>query len=694
MSLLQYGFERKRVNRDDSLNEQIFDEDGDDNSNKDAKKSRIDNSKTFKFKWLTEFSWLHYDENKKRMFCTLCIRHKKKNKFATEGATNISKKSAIKEHTNTEDHNDAEKLEKARIQMESLQKELFSSNASVNHIIGVMRAVYFLATKNLPLSLLPSITQLIRESGSPNLSSGTITYENSVSGNEFLKAISITIEEEIWNELFDVVAFGVMIDESTDITTTKHLDIYVSYVTKKGILKTRFLCLVPLTGCNAESITKVLVDIFEKKKILSKLVAFASDGASVMLGKNEGVAAKLSKICTYPLIVNHCVAHRLALACKDAKKEIKFYEEIESLVKKIYNYFKNSCSRIQQLQEIQNLLDDPILKIKRLYEIRWLAWYEAIKNICDSIPALLKIFKESKNQDGKILYNQLTSWRTLAFLYYFNDILEHVTQLSKFLQKRNLKFSDIDPMIQATINSIQKEYVLIDQNQRFGRKVQAFIDETNPFGNSIITYMDNDLSFVEQDYDDFTMDIHDYATSVINELQQRFPNRPLFNSMKILNLREWPKDSQELLWFGDNELENLLKYYEHPNFHNNIQLPALFDINRCREEWAGFKMIITNNFSSNDIEVIFPLLIQDYDNVFPNIIKLIKIVYCIPFSSVECERGFSKQNKIKTKDRNLLATDTLDMLMRISLEGSESAEFDYNRAYTIWNSLKRRTGVK
>jgi hypothetical protein len=60
-----------------------------------------------------------------------------------------------------------------------------------------MQAVYFLTTKNLPLSLLPSIAQLIRESDSPNLSSSTITYENSVLGNEFLKAISITIEEKI-----------------------------------------------------------------------------------------------------------------------------------------------------------------------------------------------------------------------------------------------------------------------------------------------------------------------------------------------------------------------------------------------------------------------------------------------------------------------------------------------------------------
>src|SRR5438034_4419349 len=157
-----------------------------------------------------------------------------------------------------------------------------------------MRAVYFLAKKNLPISLLLFIVELIKESGSPDIfTDGTITYTNNISGHEFLEAISNTIKEEIWDELFGVVAFGVMIDESTDITTTKHLDIYVSYVTKEGISKTRFLSLVSLTGCNAENITNVLVNIFEKKKILSKLVAFASDGASVMLGKNEGVAAKL-----------------------------------------------------------------------------------------------------------------------------------------------------------------------------------------------------------------------------------------------------------------------------------------------------------------------------------------------------------------------------------------------------------------
>ncbi|GES90870.1 hypothetical protein RCL_jg14440.t1 [Rhizophagus clarus] len=142
------------------------------------------------------------------------------------------------------------------------------------------------------------------------------------------------------------------------------------------------------------------------------------------------------------------------------------------------------------------------------------------------------------HMDKRELYEQLTSWRILVFLYYFYDILEYVMQLSKFLQKSNLKFSDIDFMIQVTINSIQKEYILLDQNQRFRQKVLAFIDETNLFGNSLIKYMDNVLSFIEQGYDNFMMDIFEYSTSIVNEFQQRFPTWQLFTSMKILNLYE------------------------------------------------------------------------------------------------------------------------------------------------------------
>jgi hypothetical protein len=47
--------------------------------------------------------------------------------------------------------------------------------------------------------------------------------------------------------------------------------------------------------------------------------------------------------------------------------------------------------------------------------------------------------------------------------------------------------------------------------------------------------MEYNLSFTKKDYNDFLMDIYNYLTSIISELQQRFPNKLLFISMKILN---------------------------------------------------------------------------------------------------------------------------------------------------------------
>ena len=48
---------------------------------------------------------------------------------------------------------------------------------------------------------------------------------------------------------------------------------------------------------------------------------FTSDGASVMLGKNNGVAAILKREIPH-LYEQHCVAHREDLAFEDAWKKL------------------------------------------------------------------------------------------------------------------------------------------------------------------------------------------------------------------------------------------------------------------------------------------------------------------------------------------------------------------------------------
>ena len=58
-------------------------------------------------------------------------------------------------------------------------------------------------------------------------------------------------------------------------------------------------------------------------------------------------------------------------------------------------------------------------------------------------------------------------------------------------------------------------------------------------------------------------------------------------------------------------------------------------------------------------------------------------------SSVDCERGFSVQNHIKTKTRNILASKHLDVLMRVRLLGGRAEDFPFEKAWI--HSKKRRT---
>ena len=101
-------------------------------------------------------------------------------------------------------------------------------------------------------------------------------------------------------------------------------------------------------------------------------MSFTFDGASVMLGKLTGVAARI-KERNKCLFITHCIAHRLALACNSAEKQVAFCKYVENIMKLVYNFFSNSSKRIDILHKYQEILEHPILKIKQIYEIRWLS---------------------------------------------------------------------------------------------------------------------------------------------------------------------------------------------------------------------------------------------------------------------------------------------------------------------------------
>ena len=79
---------------------------------------------------------------------------------------------------------------------------------------------------------------------------------------------------------------------------------------------------------------------------------------------------------------------------------------------------------------------------------------------------------------------------------------------------------------------------------------------------------------------------------------------------------------------------------------------------------------------------------------FPAVAEAAERLLVLPVSTADCERGFSKQNLVKTCLRNSMGTKTLDNLMRISIDGPELKDFEFKRAFLNWAKQKSRRILK
>ena len=109
----------------------------------------------------------------------------------------------------------------------------------------------------------------------------------------------------------------------------------------------------------------------------NSLIHFGSDGASTMtgnfiylficffinlyliliiilyiIGHRNGVSTRIKKLNPF-ISSNHCIAHRLHLAGKDASSKVLYFKNYEKVLHKIYSYFSRSYKRQKMLHIMQ-----------------------------------------------------------------------------------------------------------------------------------------------------------------------------------------------------------------------------------------------------------------------------------------------------------------------------------------------------
>ncbi|XP_078530278.1 zinc finger protein 862-like [Lissotriton helveticus] len=218
---------------------------------------------------------------------------------------------------------------------------------------------------------------------------------------EFLEAINSVIHCEGMAELRNALYHTLIIDESTDISVTKMLILYFKFrpVTSTEH-KTLFGGIVKLTSCNAEAITTAVKEFYTANELdLMKMVMFTSDCASVMLGKNNGVATRLKQSIPR-LVEQHCVAHREDLGVDDAWKRVPMIKEMETLLRTVYTVFSRSPARKSKLDEMASVTDCEVVSFRPLNEVRWLSRHFAVGALIRNFEAVLKYFEHEKVEEN------------------------------------------------------------------------------------------------------------------------------------------------------------------------------------------------------------------------------------------------------------------------------------------------------
>ena len=186
--------------------------------------------------------------------------------------------------------------------------------------------------------------------------------------------------------------FTLLCDGGNDQTDRKYFSIMVRYWDKvEQHPVTRFLSMPVCNVATAQSLFTTIEEEFESRGIpWSNMIGYASDTASVMVGKNNSVWSRLLR--KQPKLFSlGCLCHLGALCAAAALKKLPV--SLDELLIDIYYHFKHSSKRWHEFNEIRIEFDDiKPLRILKHSTTRWLSLERCLKRLIQQWPALYCYF--------------------------------------------------------------------------------------------------------------------------------------------------------------------------------------------------------------------------------------------------------------------------------------------------------------
>lgn len=650
----------------------------------------------------TGYFWLLYEEGV-GMFCLLCKKHNKINlqnkssKFNIEASVRF-KRNAVLEHGNSQQHKSAVEAEMIR-RVSVFHKEIERRDQSRDDVIhSAFLALYWLAKEevaNKKFAALLEMTELL------GLSDMKFFNHRSAGGTrEMLLILGQVIKNVTLEKVKRASCFALLCDEVCDIANNEQLVTFIKYVDPDSSkATTQFLStknlLTNSESANAETIkSTVLTQMAESKLEVSKLTGLATDGASVMTGKRNGVASKLREESKLLLSV-HCICHRLALACNDANDDVAYIKTVEKILIQLWSLFHNSAKKtatyakaVVNYNQI-SLSTQGRKKIgksfKKACRTRWLSMEKAIDGVYNDFVPLtqtLRLLSEDGDSMATGLLQQVGNIKFLSAVYLLHQVLPPLAHLSKVFQAGSVSFSAIGPAINYTLEALK---TVSEQK----RPLSALQKDLCTDGRLSVCDLSSPSAHQEQKLTNLT---DRYVKALQENINNRFDESlPVLTAFRIFDVTAIPNRSDVgFKEYGVKDVQILAEHFfqGEPEEKKNEKKEELlsewqklkYNFLQMREDIPPEIAKPTNNMmTKSPTEWLLERMLSmrsTYQHFFPEMLRIAEVCLSLPVSNAWPERGASAIKRIKTRMRSRIKDDMLEALMQISINGPKVKELE------------------
>ena len=179
--------------------------------------------------------------------------------------------------------------------------------------------------------------------------------------NEILQILADLILERIQKDCIACWPFGVIVDETSDISRTEHVCLCLSFVAD-GVKKEEFVGFYETKTTDGKALYDLITKAISNLSLyLTNIVGECFNGAANISGKEKGLAA-LMKDCFPFAVYVHCYGHLLNLALQDTMSEVKPLRNALGTIQSLYNLLEASSKSHAMLRDIEvELLEALIL---------------------------------------------------------------------------------------------------------------------------------------------------------------------------------------------------------------------------------------------------------------------------------------------------------------------------------------------